>query len=184
MFRRPLRDVLELSHLTYLSSQANILGFNQLTSLGAGIEIDTDTVTKLFVARYAFGRDITGASLGLALSFRSTVQSSTIGTSVNEPSAAAAISIQKARFRCGTSAKGAMFIVSGELQLGFGGHVLASPMCVGFGVVVCDMRDGMIEEPVKRTIGAVWVTPVRAARIDPPVCSDCADPRALAAWRT
>ncbi|WP_248295251.1 hypothetical protein [Paraburkholderia sp. UYCP14C] len=71
---RPLRYVLELSHSTYLGSQANILGFNQLTSLGVGIEIDTGAVTKLFsrlriVGRYAFGKDITGASLGIALSF-------------------------------------------------------------------------------------------------------------------
>ncbi|PQV49179.1 hypothetical protein B0G83_107124 [Paraburkholderia sp. BL21I4N1] len=74
VLHRPLRYVLELSHSTYLGSQANILGFNQLTSLGAGIEIDTGAVTKLFsrlrfVARYAFGKDITGASLGIALSF-------------------------------------------------------------------------------------------------------------------
>jgi hypothetical protein len=74
VLHRPLRYVLELSHSTYLGSQANILGFNQLTSLGAGLEIDTGAVTKLFsrfriVARYAFGKDITGASLGLALSF-------------------------------------------------------------------------------------------------------------------
>lgn len=71
---RPLRYVLELSHSTYLGSQADILGFNQLTSLGAGLEIDTGAVTKLFsrvrvVARYAFGKDVTGASIGLALSF-------------------------------------------------------------------------------------------------------------------
>ena len=73
-FNRPLRYVLELSHSDYLGSQADILGFNQLTSLGAGIEIDTGAVTKLFsrlriVARYAFGKDVSGASLGLALSF-------------------------------------------------------------------------------------------------------------------
>lgn len=71
---RPLRYVLELSHSTYLGSQADVLGFNQLTSLGVGLEIDTGAVTKLFsrlriVARYAFGKDVTGASLGLALSF-------------------------------------------------------------------------------------------------------------------
>ena len=74
MLNRPLRYVLELSHSDYLGSQADILGFNQLTSLGAGIEIDTGAVTKLFsrlriVARYAFGKDVTVASLGLALSF-------------------------------------------------------------------------------------------------------------------
>ncbi|WP_429299019.1 hypothetical protein [Paraburkholderia sp. GAS199] len=74
VLHRPLRYVLELSHSTYLGSQANILGFNQLTSVGAGLEIDTGAVTKLFsrlrmVARYAFGKDVTGVSLGLALSF-------------------------------------------------------------------------------------------------------------------
>lgn len=74
VLHRPLRYVLELSHSTYLGSQADILGFNHLTSLGAGLEIDTGAVTKLFsrlriVARYAFGKDISGASLGLALSF-------------------------------------------------------------------------------------------------------------------
>jgi hypothetical protein len=73
-FNRPLRYVLELSHSTYLGSQADILGFNHLTSLGIGLEIDTGAVTKLFsrlriVGRYAFGKDITGASLGIALSF-------------------------------------------------------------------------------------------------------------------
>ncbi|WP_143751997.1 hypothetical protein [Burkholderia sp. SRS-W-2-2016] len=71
---RPLRYVLELSHSTYLGSQADILGFNQLTSLGVGLEIDTGAVTKLFsrlrfVGRYAFGRNVTGISLGIALSF-------------------------------------------------------------------------------------------------------------------
>lgn len=74
VLHRPLRYVLELSHSTYLGSQADILGFNHLTSLGAGLEIDTGAVTKLFsrlriVGRYAFGKDISGASLGIALSF-------------------------------------------------------------------------------------------------------------------
>lgn len=74
VLHRPLRYVLELSHSTYLGSQADILGFNHLTSLGVGLEIDTGAVTKLFsrlriVGRYAFGKDISGASLGLALSF-------------------------------------------------------------------------------------------------------------------
>jgi hypothetical protein len=74
MLDRPLRYVLELSHSTYLGSQADILGFNQLTSLGLGLEVDTGATTKLFsrfrmVARYAFGKDVTGVSLGLALSF-------------------------------------------------------------------------------------------------------------------
>ncbi|NLP63046.1 hypothetical protein NH14_018090 [Paraburkholderia sacchari] len=74
VLHRPLRYVLELSHSTYLGSQADILGFNHLTSLGAGLEIDTGAVTKLFsrlriVGRYAFGQNVSGASLGIALSF-------------------------------------------------------------------------------------------------------------------
>lgn len=74
VLHRPLRYVLELSHSTYLGSQAGILGFNHLTSLGAGLEVDTGAVTKLFsrvrlVGRYAFGQNISGTSVGLALSF-------------------------------------------------------------------------------------------------------------------
>ncbi|SAL56861.1 hypothetical protein [Caballeronia humi] len=74
VLHKPLRYVLELSHSTYLGSQAGVLGFNHLTSLGAGLELDTSAVTKMFsrvrlVGRYAFGQNISGASLGLALSF-------------------------------------------------------------------------------------------------------------------
>ena len=74
LLHKPLRYVLELSHSTYLGSQAGVLGFNHLTSFGAGLELDTSAVTKLFsrvrlVGRYAFGQNISGASLGLALSF-------------------------------------------------------------------------------------------------------------------
>jgi hypothetical protein len=74
VLHKPLRYVLELSHSTYLGSQAGILGFNHLTSLGAGLEVDTSGITKLFsrvrlVGRYAFGQNISGTSLGLALSF-------------------------------------------------------------------------------------------------------------------
>lgn len=74
VLHKPLRYVLELSHSTYLGAQAGVLGFNHLTSLGAGLEVDTSGVTKMFsrvrlVARYAFGQNISGTSLGLALSF-------------------------------------------------------------------------------------------------------------------
>ncbi|WP_116295361.1 autotransporter domain-containing protein [Cupriavidus taiwanensis] len=71
---RPLRYVLELSHSQYLGSQAGILGFNRLTTLGTGLELDTSAhevfVTRVrAVLRYVFGNNVSGASLGLAASF-------------------------------------------------------------------------------------------------------------------
>ena len=72
---RPLRYVLELSHSRYLGSQADILGFNYLTSLGAGLELDTSAFNPLYVTRaravlrYMFGNNVSGTSLGLAVSF-------------------------------------------------------------------------------------------------------------------
>lgn len=71
---RPVRYVLELSHSQYLGSQADVLGFNRLTSLGTGLEIDTSAhevfVTRVrAVVRYVFGNNVSGVSLGLAASF-------------------------------------------------------------------------------------------------------------------
>ncbi len=71
---RPLRYVLEGAHTTYWGDNANILGFNHLTSLGVGFELDSSaydvfvTRTRL-VARYAFGRNVSGFAIGLAMSF-------------------------------------------------------------------------------------------------------------------
>ncbi|MEJ8821689.1 hypothetical protein WKW80_06510 [Variovorax humicola] len=71
---RPLRYVLEFSHSRYLGSQADILGFDRLTTLGLGLELDTSAhevfVTRLrAVLRYVFGNNVSGFSLGLAASF-------------------------------------------------------------------------------------------------------------------
>lgn len=71
---RPLRYLLEGAHTTYLGSQAGVLGFNHMSSIGLGIEFDSSgydiVVTRTrFVVRYAFGKDISGYSLGLAASF-------------------------------------------------------------------------------------------------------------------
>lgn len=71
---RPLRYVLEFAHTTYLGDQRGLLGFNHLTSLGGGFELDSSaydifvTRTRL-VARYAFGENVTGFAIGLAASF-------------------------------------------------------------------------------------------------------------------
>lgn len=71
---RPLRYVLEYSHSHYLGSQAGVLGFDYLSTVGVGLELDSSaydvfvTRTRL-VARYMFGDNVSGLSLGLAMSF-------------------------------------------------------------------------------------------------------------------
>lgn len=71
---RPVRYVLEAAHTTYLGDQAGLLGFDQLTSLGWGLELDSSahdiiiTRTRL-VFRYRFGKNVEGTSLGIAVSF-------------------------------------------------------------------------------------------------------------------
>lgn len=73
-FDRPFRYLLEGAHTTYLGSQAGVLGFNHMSSIGAGVEFDSSaydiiiTRTRL-VLRYAFGQDVSGYALGLAVSF-------------------------------------------------------------------------------------------------------------------
>lgn len=71
---RPVRYVLELSHSHYLGQQAGVLGFNYLTTVGTGLELDTSAheifVTRVrAVVRYVFGNNVSGVSLGLAASF-------------------------------------------------------------------------------------------------------------------
>ncbi len=74
MLQRPLRYVLELTHSEFLGDQRGILGFDRLTSVGAGLELDSSaydviiTRTRL-VGRYVFGSNVSGFSVGLAVSF-------------------------------------------------------------------------------------------------------------------
>ncbi|MFC4278126.1 hypothetical protein [Achromobacter aloeverae] len=74
LLQRPLRYVLELTHSEFLGDQRGILGFDRLTSLGAGLELDSSayssfiTRTRL-VGRYVFGANVSGFSVGLAVSF-------------------------------------------------------------------------------------------------------------------
>lgn len=71
---QPLRYVLEGSFSSYLGDQRGILGFNNMSSLGVGIELNSSslpvyvTQTRL-VFRYAFGTDVRATSIGLAISF-------------------------------------------------------------------------------------------------------------------
>lgn len=74
LFDRPLRYVLEFSHSNYLGSQADVLGFDDLSSIGAGIEFDTSskdiwiTRTRL-VLRHVLSQNVEGTALGIAVSF-------------------------------------------------------------------------------------------------------------------
>jgi hypothetical protein len=74
ILRRPFRYVLEFTHSEFFGDQRGVLGFTNLTSLGAGIEFDTSSypviATRLrFVGRYVFGDNVSGTSLGIAISF-------------------------------------------------------------------------------------------------------------------
>ncbi|WP_373976459.1 hypothetical protein NT239_06785 [Chitinibacter sp. SCUT-21] len=74
LFARPLRYVLEASHSRYYGDQAGQLGFDYLSTLGAGVEVDsTDLIPMItrtrFVARYMFGPGVEGAGLSIACSF-------------------------------------------------------------------------------------------------------------------
>ncbi|HEY1847432.1 MAG TPA: hypothetical protein VGL07_13585 [Buttiauxella sp.] len=74
LLKSPVRYVLEGAHTEYLGDQRGKLGFNSLSSVGLGIELDSSeykvfvTRTRL-VARYMFGNDTRGYGIGLAMSF-------------------------------------------------------------------------------------------------------------------
>lgn len=74
LMQRPLRYVLEGANTTYLGDQAGALGFNYLTSVGIGVEIDSSAIHLVitrtrWVIRYVFGENVSGVSGGLAMSF-------------------------------------------------------------------------------------------------------------------
>jgi hypothetical protein len=69
--RKPLRYVLELSNTTYLGDQAGVLGFNYLTAIGGGFELDTSGINLIFtrvrlMARYLVGENVMGVSGGIS----------------------------------------------------------------------------------------------------------------------
>ena len=71
---RPVRYVLEFTISHYFGNQDDVLGFNNLCSLGAGLELDSSYYTKLFsrvrlMGRYRFGENVSGYSIGLGISF-------------------------------------------------------------------------------------------------------------------
>jgi len=74
MLERPLRYVLEFAHTTFLGDLDGVLGFDDLSSVGTGLELDSSahdinvTRTRL-MARYKVGEHVRGWSVGLAISF-------------------------------------------------------------------------------------------------------------------
>jgi len=74
LMERPLRYVLEFAHTQFLGDLRGVLGFDWLTSVGAGLELDSSkydiivTRTRLLL-RYKFGDNVEGWNVGLAVSF-------------------------------------------------------------------------------------------------------------------
>ena len=78
MFGRPLRWVVDFSHSRFFGDQV-ALGFDHLTKVGGGIEMnvgryelgvwDFNMQSIRIVGRYLFGNNVSGASVGLAVSF-------------------------------------------------------------------------------------------------------------------
>jgi hypothetical protein len=71
---RPFRYVLEFTHTQFLGDLRGAMGFDYLTSLGAGFELDTTKYTWLttrwrLLGRYKFGDGVQGWSVGVACSF-------------------------------------------------------------------------------------------------------------------
>lgn len=74
LLQSPVRYVLEGAHTEYLGDQRGKLGFDNLSSVGVGLELDSSkynvfvTRTRL-VARYMFGNNTSGYGVGFAMSF-------------------------------------------------------------------------------------------------------------------
>jgi hypothetical protein len=71
---RPLRAVFEVAHTEFLGQLRGALGFDSLSSVGTGIELDRSASDPMFsrvrlVFRYQFGQNVRGTSVGLAASF-------------------------------------------------------------------------------------------------------------------
>jgi hypothetical protein len=71
---RPLRYVLEYAYTKFLGDLEGVLGFDDVHSFGAGLELDSSnhdvyvTRTRLLL-RYKIGNNVTGYAVGLAVSF-------------------------------------------------------------------------------------------------------------------
>ncbi len=71
---RPVRYVLEFTFSHYFGNQDDMLGFNNLCSLGAGLELDSSYYSNLIsrirlMGRFRFGENVSGWTIGLGISF-------------------------------------------------------------------------------------------------------------------
>lgn len=69
-----IRSVLEFAHTQYLGDSRGALGFNYLSSIGSGFELDIKNYDVFFtrarvMLRYQFAPNISGYSVGIAASF-------------------------------------------------------------------------------------------------------------------
>ena len=69
-----IRSVVELAHTQYLADSRGALGFNFLSSVGTGLELDIKDYDIFFtrariMVRYQFAPNISGYSIGVAASF-------------------------------------------------------------------------------------------------------------------
>lgn len=74
MFERPVRYLLEFTHSEFLGDQRDVLNIERLSSFGLGIEVDTGAKDIILdrtrmVARYLVGENVSGFSLGFAVTF-------------------------------------------------------------------------------------------------------------------
>ena len=78
-FDRPVRWVAEAQHSRFLGEPQAALGFEHLTKIGGGLELDVGalnigafglyTQRVRLVGRYVFGLNVAGFSVGLGVSF-------------------------------------------------------------------------------------------------------------------
>jgi hypothetical protein len=66
--------VFDGAHSWFTADQTEVLGFEQLSKLGIGLELDLGAKPRLMerirlLGRYVYGEDIAGWSLGFGLSF-------------------------------------------------------------------------------------------------------------------
>jgi hypothetical protein len=74
LFRRPMRWVLEGALSSYVGEQRGSLGFNHLSSAGGGVELDFGHYSQIwtrtrFVGRYLVGKNVSGFSAGISITF-------------------------------------------------------------------------------------------------------------------
>jgi len=71
---RPVRYVLEYAFTRYFGPDGDMLGFNNLNSIGVGLELDTSALDRIatrwrLIGRLRFGENVRGWGVGLGISF-------------------------------------------------------------------------------------------------------------------